>query len=101
MKVRSDSYELRGMNGNYNQIADALKSEAMLHSIVNNREQFYMPGGKVTLQLRKVDNKTFLDVTRTCLFEPRYVKGILKQLDGIWSGSSVGRSRPDKMVELF
>ena len=74
MKVRSNSYELRGVNGNYDAVAEALRSGAMLHSVVDNREQFYMPGGRVTLQLRRVDDKTFLDVTRTTLFQPKYVR---------------------------
>lgn len=101
MKVRSNSYELRRVNENYDKIAEALRDEAILHSVVGNREQFQMPGGKVTLQLRKIDDTTYLDVIRTSLFEPKYVRGILEQLDGVWAGGSSGRVCPDKMVELF
>jgi|SRR3989344_8861275 len=101
MKVRSNSYELTGVNGNYNGVAEALRSECMLHSVVGNREQFYMPGGKVTLQLRKVDNKIFLDVTRTSLSEPKYVKSIVNQLGGEWTSGRSGRVSPDEMVKLF
>ncbi len=102
MKVKSNSYELTKLNGSYDKVAEALRSDAMLHSVVDNREQFYMPGGQVTLQLRRVDDKTFLDVTRTCLLEPRYVKGIVKQLGGKWTGGSETRgSHPDKTIELF
>ena len=101
MKVRSNSYELRGVNGNYDAVAEALRSGAMLHSVVDNREQFYMPGGRVTLQLRRVDDKTFLDVTRTTLFQPKYVRNLVEQLDGEWSGGSEGRVCPDEMVKLF
>lgn len=101
MKVRSNSYELTKVNGSYDRVAEALKGEAMMHSVVGNREQFYMPGGKVTLQLRTVDDKTFLDVTRTSLFEPRYVKSLVDQLGGEWAGSRSGRVCPDEMVKLF
>jgi hypothetical protein len=102
MKVKSDSYKLTKLNGNYEKVAEALRSGAMMHSVVENREQFYMPGGQVTLQLRRVDADTFLDVTRTCLFEPRYVKNIVRQLGGRWSGSSETRgAHPDKTIELF
>jgi len=102
MKVKSNSYELTKLNGSYDKVAEALRSDAMMHSVVGNREQFYMPGGQVTLQLRRVDAKTFLDVTRTCLLEPRYVKNIVKKLGGEWTESCEQRgSHPDKTIELF
>src|SRR3989344_1392534 len=102
MKVKSNSYELTKLNGSYDKVAEALRSDAMMHSVVGNGEQFYMPGGQVTLQLRKCDRTTFLDVTRTCLFEPRYVKNIVKKLGGRWAGSSESRgSHPDATIELF
>lgn len=101
MKVRSNSYLLTKVNGNYDRVAGALKSEAMVHSVVGNREQFYMPGGRVTLQLRRTDDMTFLDVTRTSLFEPRYVGKIVDQLGGKWVESKSGPSRPDRTMDLF
>ena len=102
MKITSDSYELTKLNGNYDKVAEALRSDAMMHSIVGNREQFYMPGGQVTLQLRKCDKTTFLDVTRTCLFEPRYVKNIVERLGGRWTGGRKSNgSHPDETIELF
>ena len=102
MKTKSNSYELEKLDGRYDKVAEALRSDAMMHSVVEGREQFHMRGGQVTLQLRRVDNTTFLDVTRTCLFEPRYVRGILKQLGGRWTSSSetIG-THPDKTIELF
>lgn len=102
MKIRSDSYELTKIGENYDLVAEALRTEAMLHSAVGDRQQFYMPGGKVTLQLRKVHNNAFLDVKRTSLFEPRYVKSIIDQLGGVWIGGSEGsRDCPDEIVKLF
>src|SRR3989344_5183370 len=102
MKVKSNSYELTKLNGSYDKVAEALRSDAMMHSVVDNMEQFYMPGGQVTLQLRRVDTKTFLDVTRTCLFEPRYVRNIVQRLGGRWSCSSESKgAHPDKTIELF
>lgn len=102
MKVKSNSYELTKLNGSYNKVAEALRSDAMMHSIVGNREQFYMPGGQVTLQFRRVDDTTFLDVTRTCLLEPKYVKNIVRKLGGRWAGGSETRgSHPDKTIELL
>jgi len=101
MRVKSDSYELTKLAGNYEKVAEALRYEAMMHSVVGDREQFYMPGGKVTLQLRKCEDKTFLDVTRTSWREPGYVKKILEQLGGEWSGSHVGKVQPDKSIDLL
>jgi hypothetical protein len=101
MKIKSNSYKLTKLNGNYEKVAEALRIDAMIHSVVGNREQFYMPDGKLTLQLRKADNTTYLDVTRTCLFEPKYVKNIVKKLGGEWtSGAEISES-PDKTIELF
>lgn len=90
MKVKSDSYILTKLNGNYERVAEALRGEAMMHSVVGNREQFYMPGGKVTLQLRDFGRKKFLDVTRTSLRQPKYVRNLIEQLGGKWSGSFEG-----------
>ena len=101
MKMTIDSYKLIKPNVNYNVVAETLRGEAMIHSVVGDTEQFYMPGGKVTLQLRKVDNKIFLDVTRTSLSEPKYVKSIVNQLGGEWTSGRSGRVSPDEMVKLF
>ncbi len=101
MKVKSNSYELTKLNGSYDKVAEALRTDAMMHSVVGNREQFYMPGGQVTLQLRRSGNTTFLDVTRTSWREPRYVKNILEQLGGRWSESYEGRVSPDRTIDLL
>lgn len=104
MKIRSNSYELTKLtklNGNYDKVAEALREQAMVHSIVGDREQFYMLGGKVTLQLRRTPERTFLDVTRTSLMEPRYVKRIIEQLGGRWSGSYESPVNLDKSIELL
>ena len=101
MKVRLNTYRLTEVNGNYHDLAEALRINAMLHSVVGNREQFYMPGRKVTLQLRREDHKTFLDVTRTSLFEPKYVKSIVDQLGGEWNGSMISGVCPDETVKMF
>ena len=101
MKVKSNSYELTKLNGNYDKVAEALRTEAMIHSVVGDREQFYMPGGQVTLQLRRSGDTNFLDVTRTSWREPKYVKNILEQLGGRWSGSYEGRVSPDKTIDLL
>lgn len=95
MKVKSNSYELTRLNVNYDRVVEALRTDAMMHSVVGNREQFLMPGGQVTLQLRKVDDTVFLDVTRTSLREPAYVRSIVEQLGGRWSGSYEKRVHPD------
>lgn len=90
MKIKSDSYVLTNIGENYDRVATALRGEAMIHSVVGNREQFYMPGGKVTLQLRYHGRKKFLDVTRTSLRQPKYVRNLIEQLGGKWSGSFEG-----------
>ncbi len=90
MKIRSSSYELdKGrIKGKYDQIVEVLRTESIMHSKVGEREQFLMPGGKIKLQLRKSGDSTFLDVTRTCLFEPEYVRKVIKRLEGRYVGSS-------------
>lgn len=101
MKIISDSYELDGFdNRNYEKLAEALRTDAMMHSVVGNREQFYMPG-EITLQLRRVDEKTFLDVTRTSWNEPKYVKNLVKMLGGRTCGGSSLNFSPDITVKQF
>lgn len=102
--IRSDSYELTDINKDYDKVVQALRNESMIHSSVDGREQFYMPGGKVTLQLRRgmgsdYSGTTFLDVIRTSWTEPNYVKRIIERLGGIWSGSSRRKVRPDKTLD--
>ena len=101
MKVKSDRYLLTKLDGQYDNLVEALRTEAMIHSVVENREQFYMPGGKVTLQLVKSGEKTFLDVKRTILRKPKYINAILEQLGGKWSSSYSGKPHPDKTIELL
>src|SRR3972149_8445159 len=79
MKVRKITYELKD-NDSCNQIRRALYSEAML-SVIG--DQFYMPGGKTVLSLR-IENGSrgplhYLDVERTSLFIPRYVKELCQE----------------------
>ena len=100
MKMTIDSYKLIKPNVNYNVVAETLRGEAMIHSVVGDTEQFYMPGGKVALQLRKANGSTFLDVKRIGLLEPRYVREIVNELGGEWCGGDPPRRfSPDSMVK--
>lgn len=92
MKIRSNSYELKiRFYKSYEQLIESLRLESMVHSRTGDsgaiRDQFYMPGGKVSLQLRRASQSTFLDVTRTSLFQPKYVDEIVKKFGGEWRES--------------
>lgn len=45
------------------------------------RTQYLMPDGRTTLQFRGVDNDTYLDITTTTLFQPAYVKKLIKAVN--------------------
>lgn len=80
-EVQVDSYELRGIDGNYNKVVLALSLEATIHSQTGNTDQFYMPD-RTTLKLRRYPDKTCLSVIRTTRSMPRYVTELLESLDG-------------------
>ena len=103
MKIRENSYELMKVKigENYNQLAQALEQEAMIHSKVDNKEQFYMPGGKVTLQLRTSNNTVFLDVTRTSFFQPKYVNEIVEKFGGMWRESCQKTVNPMSSIDVY
>lgn len=42
------------------------------------RTQYLMPDGKTTLQVRKCDKDTYLDITTTTIFRPSYVRELIK-----------------------
>ncbi len=81
MKVRRESYKIEGLGRSYQKLVKSLRAEAMLHSSLEDADQFYMPGGKVAIQLRKyAGDITILDIKRTTFFMPKYVYTLLQEI---------------------
>ncbi|MEK6895268.1 MAG: hypothetical protein AABX48_02000 [Nanoarchaeota archaeon] len=109
MKTRKNVYKLHKLDvKDYDGVASILRSQSMFNSSWPNETEycqgmghtFLMPGGKVRLDMQIFQNVPALHVTRTSLFEPLYVRRIVKRFGGELRSESE-YSNPDQRIDDF
>lgn len=93
-RIRTTSYDLISKERGYERLVEALKQISVSQKVSKDYstpwDEFVMPRAQVVISLnnrRDLDGIIRMNVQRTTLTEPRYVKQIVKKFNGKWSSS--------------
>ncbi|MCX6746895.1 MAG: hypothetical protein NTU63_02045 [Candidatus Pacearchaeota archaeon] len=91
-KIRTTSYDLTCYAGEYEDLIKALSEIAISHGTEDKWQYFLMPKGKIKISLLdnrygrntrgELEGRVRMAIQRTTFKEPRYVRRILKRLEG-------------------